>query len=252
MKKSLTAFCLFIGLILTLPVMAQPAPQSKEKDVQMINAQLRFIMESAGLTKKEYQKFAGIYIEYNEQLAALNRKSKPGEGDYMKEWSQINDSYQKKLEKALPDTTRVKIGVAQWQLGQKIWQEWANQNQRDVDQRVEMWQRWAEANRQMMQGQIIDYHRRNQQDWNRMSEQQREWWENYWKSWQAPDSAFFNAHPEMRRFNPDPRRIPQFTPPGSYGTPGYGTPGYGVPGYGGPGYGGPGFGGTPGFNPRRN
>ena len=56
---------MILCLILTIPVKAQPAPQSKEKDEQMINAQLRFIMESAGLTKKEYQKFAGLYIEYN-------------------------------------------------------------------------------------------------------------------------------------------------------------------------------------------
>ena len=169
MKRVLTAFLTIICLVLCLPVQAQKDDKSKEKDEQMINAQLRFIMESAGLTKREYQKFAGIYIEYNEQLAALNRKAQPGVDDYVKEWKEINDAYQKKLEKALPDTTRVKIGVAQWQLGQKIWQEWADQNQRDMDKRIEMWRKWAETNRQMMQGQIFDYHRQSQQDWNRWS-----------------------------------------------------------------------------------
>ncbi|HBA12800.1 MAG TPA: hypothetical protein DCW98_02355, partial [Bacteroidales bacterium] len=110
-----------LGLSFLLTIKAQ------ERDEEMINAQLRFIMENADLNRKEYDRFAKIYIEYNEQLANLNRTHKPGEFEYVKEWREINDSYQKKLEKALPDSTRFKIGVAQWQLGQKIWQEWVQQ-----------------------------------------------------------------------------------------------------------------------------
>ncbi|OPZ49380.1 MAG: hypothetical protein BWY95_00089 [Bacteroidetes bacterium ADurb.BinA104] len=202
MKRGLLALCIMLGLSFSLTIKAQ------ERDEEMINAQLRFIMENADLNRKEYDRFAKIYIEYNEQLANLNRTRKPGEFEYVKEWREINDSYQKKLEKALPDSTRFKIGVAQWQLGQKIWQEWVQQNQRDMDQRLKMWQNWAEANRQMMRSHIFDYHQRNRQEWENAAEQQREWWENYWKNW-TPDSNFFRVNPEMRRFHPE-RFMPQF------------------------------------------
>ena len=36
--------------------------QAQNRDEQMINASLRFIKENANLTKKEYEKFAKIYI----------------------------------------------------------------------------------------------------------------------------------------------------------------------------------------------
>ena len=108
-----------------------------------------FIMENADLNRKEYDRFAKIYIEYNEQLANLNRTHKPGEFEFVKEWREINDSYQKKLEKALPDSTRFKIGVAQWQLGQKIWQEWVQQNHVTWTSVLKCGKS-GEANRQMM------------------------------------------------------------------------------------------------------
>ena len=40
----------------------------------MINAQLRFIKENARLTKREYQRFEKIYLEYNVQLFELNKE----------------------------------------------------------------------------------------------------------------------------------------------------------------------------------
>ena len=71
---------------------------AQDRDEQMINASLRFIKENANLTKKEYEKFARIYIEYNEQLAKLNRELKPESREYMKRWQAINDDYMHKLD----------------------------------------------------------------------------------------------------------------------------------------------------------
>ena len=79
------------GLLLTQPSMAQ------ERDEQMINASLRFIKENANLTKKEYDKFAKLYIEYNEQLAKLNRELKPESREYMKRWQEINSDYMQNI-----------------------------------------------------------------------------------------------------------------------------------------------------------
>ena len=93
MKRLLTALVILLGL--SLPVCSQ----TDNKDEQMINASLRFIMESANLTKKEYQKFAKIYIEHNEELAKLNRELKPESREYIKRWSEINKDYMDKLEK---------------------------------------------------------------------------------------------------------------------------------------------------------
>jgi len=102
MKKLLTA--LVVAFCLSLSCFAQ----NTDRDEQMINASLRFIKENANLTKKEYEKFAKLYIEYNEQLAKLNRELKPESRDYMKRWSSVNKDYMDKLEKALEEYNQAK------------------------------------------------------------------------------------------------------------------------------------------------
>ena len=128
MKRLLT----ILGMLFAMSLCAFAAAQ-EDRDEQMINASLRFIKEKANLTKKEYQKFAGIYTEYNEQLAKLNRELKPENPDYLKRWNTVNDEYTSKLKKELPDTTRTKIGIAQWELGQKIWNQWSERNRHEMD-----------------------------------------------------------------------------------------------------------------------
>jgi len=183
-KRLVTVLFMLFVLFQALPMAAQ------ERDEEMINASLRFIKEKANLSKKEYQKFAKIYIEYNEQLAKLNRELKPDNPDYMKRWNLVNDDYTGKLAKELEDSTRTKIGIAQFELGQKIWKQWYDRNQHEMDMQTQMWMRSAQMNRQfmMMQPQIMDARRRQMQNMENVSQQQRQWWENYWKNWQRPDS----------------------------------------------------------------
>ena len=195
MKKLLTA--LIILAALSLPAYAQ---QTQERDEQMINASLRFIKENATLTKKEYEKFAKLYIEYNEQLAKLNRELTPESRDYMKRWQTVNGDYMKKLEKALPDTTRQKIGVAQWELGQKVWNQWSDRNRFNAEQQFRMMGQWNQINPQfMMQPHIFDFQRFRQREMQLADEQQQQWWENYWRNWDRPDSAILQRMEENRR-----------------------------------------------------
>ena len=191
MKRFLLLFFLLFEFSFLVPVFSQ------DLDEEMINAQLRFIKENARLTKKEYQRFAKIYMEYNIQLyelnkeqmqkAETNRKSdvNPFGGmmpfgsehdmqeanEYMKKWNEINSSYLKRLEDSLPDSTREKIGIAQWELGQRIWKQWAEQNKKIMSQQME------------------EMRKHNEQMWNQMSKQQSQWWQNYWKQWPAPDTS---------------------------------------------------------------
>jgi len=192
-KRLVTILCMLFVLFQALPMAAQ------ERDEEMINASLRFIKEKANLTKKEYQKFAKIYIEYNEQLAKLNRELKPDNPDYLKRWNLVNDDYTGKLEKELEDSTRTKIGIAQFELGQKIWKQWSDRNRHEMDMQTQMWIRSAQMNRQfmMMQPQVMDARRRQMQNMENVSRQQSQWWENYWKNWQRPDTI-----PSMRTHGP--------------------------------------------------
>ena len=141
-------FCLFV----TQSVKAQ------EMDEQMINAQLRYIKEKSDLTRREYQRFALIYMEYNKALYELNKSLIPQNNDgnglfsnmplgirlneqseeYYEKWNQINKTYREKLEKQLPDSTRQKIGIAQWELGQRIWKEWAEKSQKTQERQMGM------------------------------------------------------------------------------------------------------------------
>lgn len=218
MKRILTILTILLGLSFSMPACAQ------ENDEQMINASLRFIMENAGLTKKEYQKFAKIYIAYNEQLATLNRELKPESADYMKRWSAINKDYMDKLEKALPDTTRQKIGVAQFQLGQKVWQKWTDQNRENVEHQMRAFGQWNRMNPQfMMMPHMYDFQRMQQMNMEHASQQQHQWWENYWRNWQMPDSAMLQRM-EQNRQRYDNYGVPQFSPRG-HGMPSIGRPG---------------------------
>ena len=236
MKKLLTA--LIILAALSLPAYAQ---QTQERDEQMINASLRFIKENATLTKKEYEKFAKLYIEYNEQLAKLNRELTPESRDYMKRWQTVNGDYMKKLEKALPDTTRQKIGVAQWELGQKVWNQWSDRNRFNAEQQFRMMGQWNQINPQfMMQPHIFDFQRFRQREMQLADEQQQQWWENYWRNWGEPDTAMIRRMQESRRrymnrdsvwqqrrqqFGPQGQQFPQMGQPGGqFGAPGFGNP----------------------------
>ena len=191
----------------------------------MINASLRFIMESANLTKKEYQKFAKIYIEHNEELAKLNRELKPESREYMRRWSEINKDYMDKLEKALPDSTRQKVAMAQFELGQKIWGRWSDENRQNTERQSRMMGQWNQMNPQfMMQPHIFDYQRLRQHEMQQADAQQQQWWENYWRNWQRPDSAMIKRFEERRKRYEENRGS---YPYGSY--PGF-TPGTTNPG----------------------
>ena len=256
MKKRWTALLILAGLLLT-----QPSVMAQDRDEQMINASLRFIKENANLTKKEYDKFAKIYIEYNEQLAKLNRELQPESREYMKRWQEINSNYMQKLDKALPDSTRQKVGIAQWELGQKVWGERSEQTRIHSERQFQMMGQWNMMNPQfMMQPHMFDFQRHRQREMQQADEQQQQWWENYWRNWGEPDTAMIRRMQENRRRfeNRDSiwqQRRQQFNPgfgaPG-FGGPGFGGPGFGAPGFGAPGFGGPGFGGgAPGFgNPQ--
>lgn len=268
MKKLWTALLILAGLFLYQPLQAQ------DRDEQMINASLRFIKENANLTKKEYDKFAKIYIEYNEQLAKLNRELKPESRDYMKRWQEINSDYMQKLNKALPDSTRQKVGVAQWELGQKVWGERSEQTRIHTERQFQMMGQWNQMNPQfMMQPHMFDFQRFRQREMQQADEQQQQWWENYWRNWGEPDTAMIRRMQEDRRrfqerdsmwqqrrqqFGPQfGPQGPQFGPQGMYpqmGQPNqFGAPGFGNPGYGTPDYGGPQFGpGPQNYNPNRS
>ncbi len=195
MKKLWTALLILAGLFLS-----QPSIMAQDRDEQMINASLRFIKENANLTKKEYDKFAKLYIEYNEQLAKLNRELKPESREYMKRWQSINDDYMQKLNKALPDSTRQKVGLAQWELGQKVWNQWSEQNREHTEQQFRMMGQWNQMNPQfMMQPHMFDFQRLRMRQMQQANEQQEQWWENYWHNWGEPDSAMIKRMEENRR-----------------------------------------------------
>ena len=233
MRKLWTALFILAGLFLS------QTSQAQDRDEQMINASLRFIKENANLTKKEYDKFAKLYIEYNEQLAKLNRELKPESRDYMKRWQAINDDYMKKLDKALPDSTRQKVGVAQWELGQKVWGQWSDQNRRNSERQFRMMGQWNQMNPQfMMQPHFYDFQRFRQHEMQQADEQQQQWWENYWRNWGEPDTAMIRRMEENRRRYHErdsiwQQRREQLGPQGlqpQFGTPQF-TPQYG-PQYG--------------------
>ena len=195
MKKLWTALLILAGLFLS-----QPSIMAQDRDEQMINASLRFIKENANLTKNEYDKFAKLYIEYNEQLAKLNRELKPESREYMKRWQSINDDYMQKLNKALPDSTRQKVGLAQWELGQKVWNQWSEQNREHTEQQFRMMGQWNQMNPQfMMQPHMFDFQRLRMRQMQQANEQQEQWWENYWHNWGEPDSAMIQRMEENRR-----------------------------------------------------
>lgn len=179
-------------LLLAMSVGGSAYAQSQtERDEQMINASLRFIKEKAVLSKKEYQKFAKIYSEYNEALAKLNRELKPDNPEYMKRWNSINSDYNGKLDKELADSTRRKIGMAQWELSQKIFEQFSQQHRQEMDAQTQMWMRSAQLNHpfMMMQPQVIEARRRQMENMQQLSEQQRQWRENFRRNWHLPDSV---------------------------------------------------------------
>lgn len=244
MKRYL--FSLFMLFCLSLSLFAQ------DNDQQMLNAQLRFISEKANLTKKEYQKFAKIYLEYNQQLMQLNREQYPegtpmnmfsmpmgradfGRNAYSEKWNKLYSDYRSKLEKALPDTTISKIGLAQFELGQKIWNQWADENRKIQQQQIEF---WRDMEMHSVPNQMGEIFFRNHENWREVSRQQEEWWNNYRRNWHMPDSAMMGRRDTM--FNGMPGN-PMFMhgAPMQHGVPGqmmgpgrgYGQWG-GVPGHG--------------------
>ena len=245
MKKRWTALLILAGLFLS-----QPSLMAQDRDEQMINASLRFIKENANLTKKEYEKFAKIYIEYNEQLVKLNRELQPESREYMKRWREINSAYMQKLDKALPDSTRQKVGLAQWELGQKVWNERSEQNRIHAERQFQMMGQWNQMNPQfMMQPHMFDFQRFRQREMQQADEQQQQWWENYWRNWERPDSAMIRRMEENRKRYHErdsiwQQRREQFAPQGQqFGNPQFGGPQFGGPQFGGQQFGGPQFGG---------
>lgn len=157
MKRVLSILAVFLISLFVL-VYAQPAGNHmenlspEEKQEKMIYAQLKFIMEKAQLTKKEYSKFSKIYIAYQKELFELNESSlsvqkqdsifemrnprmpfapsRPS-NEFFEKWQKINGDYLSKLEKSLSEDTRQKIGAAQLELNQKLWNRWSQDSQRD-------------------------------------------------------------------------------------------------------------------------
>jgi len=238
MKKVLTLMFMAL-LVAVLPVMAQDGPDKSE---QMIHAQLRFITEKAHLTKKEYRSFAPIYIEYNKALLELNKDQQPGmkpggmgmpqgmpqgmpggigmpfdfhpdqkQQEYGKKWAEINDNYRVKLEKALPDSTRQKIGMAQWELSQKIWQEWAEKGREAMERQFghmgapgpnvgggpdSLWLKNMERD-----------HPEAVQQWREMDARREQWVNNYWRQWHFPGQTMPGQRPQpwqMPGYGPKP------------------------------------------------
>lgn len=139
----------FVLLSAGMMLNAQP---SQERQERMIYAQLKFIMEKAELTKKEYSRFSKIYIEYQNKLFELNESNLSGQShrdeldvrnphmpftpqqpskEYFEKWEKINSEYLSKLEKNISEATRQKIGQAQLELNQKLWNRWSQDSQRD-------------------------------------------------------------------------------------------------------------------------
>lgn len=198
MKRLFLKVALCLGIVLcSYSVFAQDSMNE-----EMINAQLRFIKENAELTKREYQKFAKIYIEYNERLFELNkgqqgRNQNPissfmfgapsGNREYMKKWKEINDDYLEQLSEALSESTRAKVGKAQWELGQKMWSQYAERNKKIMERQMQ--------NMQMYQQMV----------WKEMSERRFEWRRNFKEGWQIPDSVVpFPSRPQWYRSAPLP------------------------------------------------
>lgn len=211
----------FVGIILlSLPALAQNAVADADAFTEMTNAQLRFIKENAQLTKKEYKKFAVLYVDYVNALYKLNSSSMPGshqvngsspmffgmpfdfrpdsrqQEDYMKKWNEINETYRSGMEKQLSEDARKRIADAQWKLGQKIWEEWTERSRHNAQQNVMQY---------MQHRPEIERH------WREMMNNQHEWWNNYWHSWGepgrfdrpfGPDSRQQQFQAPQRQFNP--------------------------------------------------
>lgn len=218
-------FLVVVGFVL-LPfiIFAQNAAML-DADVftEMTNAQLRFIKENAQLTKKEYKKFAILYIDYVNALYKLNSSSMPGsqqvnggppvffgmpydfrpdsrqQENYMKKWNEINETYRSGMEKQLSEDARKRIADAQWQLGQKIWEEWTDRSRRNAQQNVM---------------QYMQYRPEIERHWREMMNNQHVWWNNYWHSW-GETGRFdrpFGSDSLQRQFQTPPR---QFNPYGN-------------------------------------
>lgn len=159
MKRALSISVVFL-ISMCMFTFAQQTGDNKEKlspeekQEKMIYAQLKFIMEKAQLTKKEYSKFSKIYIAYQKELFDLNESNmsvqkheyeelsdvrnsympfapaKPS-NEFFEKWQKINGDYLSKLEKNLSENTRQKIGAAQLELNQKLWNRWSQDSQRD-------------------------------------------------------------------------------------------------------------------------
>ena len=145
-------FILIMSVLMVMSGFAQNPDENRQE--QMIYAQLKFIMEKAQLTKKEYSKFSKIYIAYQKELFDLNESNmsvqkheyeelsdvrnsympfapaKPS-NEFFEKWQKINGDYLSKLEKNLSENTRQKIGTAQLELNQKLWNRWSQDSQRD-------------------------------------------------------------------------------------------------------------------------
>ena len=137
-----------------------------------------------------------------------------------------------KLEKALPDSTRQKVAMAQFELGQKIWGRWSDENRQNTERQSRMMGQWNQMNPQfMMQPHIFDYQRLRQHEMQQADAQQQQWWENYWRNWQRPDSATIKRFEERRkRYEENRGSYPYGSYPGF--TPGSTNPGSANPGSG--------------------
>lgn len=147
----------------------------------MLNAQLRFIKENASLSRTEYRRFARIYKEYHLALVELNSEyaghgmawAAPNDSSnsYLQRWSIINETYGEDLERYLSEDARIRIGKAQWELGQVLWQ------------------RWAQEHKKMIELQMQQFQAYQQMYWKEMTEKRMEWRRNFIQGWQLPDSA---------------------------------------------------------------
>jgi|GEM_PF-4462437 len=210
MKRFVRILVFAMSLLTVIPLGAQNANADRNvnKDEQMIHAQLRFIVERAHLTRREYRNFAPIYIEYTKSLLELNQaqeekrsQTEPsGMGmpfdfrpdieqmqEYGRRWGEIDETYRKKLSKALPDSTCVKIGIAQWELNEKIWKEWEEKGREMMERRFGHMGMGEDANMDTAQMRRFEEMRKNgEQRWRELNSQHERWGQNYWNQWHFP------------------------------------------------------------------
>ena len=98
-------------------------------------------------------------------------------------------------------------------------------NRRNAERQFQMMGQWNQMNPQfMMQPHIFDFQRFRQREMQQDDARQQQWWENYWRNWDRPDSAMMRRIEEGRkRYQSQDsiwqQRRQQFAPQNNNGSP---------------------------------